>query len=324
VCVVGPAGDVALWNRALSELTGIAAESAFGKPLGELPEPWGATLLGLAQSEEAQRELELSIAGRKRSFTWYRAAVASPAAQGGNVMLLEDRTLARELEAKVAHQDRLASIGRLAAGVAHEIGNPLTAVTSVAQNLKADVPDDELRERLQLIIAQARRIDRIVRGLLGFARAGSGPGGEAPFFALSEMVDDAVTLAQLARKSRAVRIETALAPELMLRGDRQRLEQVLVNLLNNACDASQSGARVLVRAERAGQGVRIAVEDQGTGMSSEVQARVFEPFFTTKHAAEGSGLGMSVAYGIVTQHGGQLSIQSQPGVGTTVTVDLPG
>jgi signal transduction histidine kinase len=247
------------------------------------------------------------------------------------VLLVEDRTEQRQLEARVAHQDRLASIGRLAAGVAHEIGNPLTGIASLTQNLAseaADANDADTAERLQLVLEQTRRIDRIVQSLLGFARAGVG--GRARSIApvpvcVADVVADAVTLARLGQRGRAIEFDVDVPGDLVVPRDRQRLEQVIVNLLSNACDASPPGAHVRIAGalDAAQERMSLRVSDRGTGMSPEVAKRVFEPFFTTKQPGQGTGLGLTLVYSIVVEQGGTIDVASAPGEGTTVTVELP-
>ncbi|MET0283277.1 MAG: ATP-binding protein, partial [Polyangiales bacterium] len=317
VCALGPDGDIALWNQAMAHATALAPDDVLGLRLAQLPMPWGGALAGFASSAELDAELNVAA----RTLALHRAAIASEAAQGGVVILLEDRTRERELAAQVAHQDRLASIGRFAAGVAHEIGNPLTGITSLAQNLAVEADDQDVRERLRLLLGQTQRIGGIVSALVGFARDGTTVGGRYVHVAVADIVGDAVTLVQLGRK---VLIETEIEPGLTVTGDRQRLGQVLVNLLTNAADASPGGLPIRIEASsRAGGGVRLCVSDRGSGMSEDVRARALEPFFTTKAPGEGTGLGLSLTHGIVAEHGGVLALDSTSGEGTRITVELP-
>jgi signal transduction histidine kinase len=256
------------------------------------------------------------------------AALPGAIDSGGLVLLVEDRTEQHALQARLTHQDRLASIGRLAAGVAHEIGNPLTGIASVAQNLQHDVADGDAVQRLELIVEQTRRIDRIVRTLVGFAHAGGAGGTEGLLVPrvpvrMAEVVQEAFTLTRLGRGARDVELVADVAEEVHALGDRQRLSQVLVNLCTNACDASPNDARVEVRARHEDGQVVIDVIDYGSGMSAVVRARAMEPFFTTKMAGEGTGLGLSLVYSILTDLGGSLDLHSEIGIGTTVTVRLP-
>jgi signal transduction histidine kinase/Na+/proline symporter len=323
VCALGPAGDVALWNQTMAQVTGLEAERTLGLRLAQLATPWADALAGFVRSEQHDAEISVAVAERTRTLVLHRAAVDSEAAPGGIVILLEDRTRERDLAAQLAHQDRLASIGRFAAGVAHEIGNPLTGITSLAQNLTAEAHDDDVRERLRLLLSQAKRIDGIVGALVGFARGGEAPRGlaaQAPV-ALADVVQDAVTLVQLGR---TVVIQTEIEAGLTVRGDRQRLGQVLVNLLTNAADASQGTHPVRIEATSRPQGgIRLCVIDRGSGMPEDVRARAFEPFFTTKGPGEGTGLGLSLTHGIVAEHGGSIALDSTSGEGTRVIVELP-
>jgi signal transduction histidine kinase len=332
VCTVDPHGEVVLWNAALARMTSVPGDRAVGAPVAAVPEPWGSLLVALCAGPEARRGARVMVGGVPRELALVKSAIdpaALPGAidSGGLVLLVEDRTEQHALQARVTHQDRLASIGRLAAGVAHEIGNPLTGIASVAQNLQQDVADPDAVERLELIVEQTRRIDRIVRTLVGFAHGGGvGQADRAVPRApvrLADVVQEAFTLTRLGRGARAIDLVADVAADLYVLGDRQRLSQVLVNLCTNACDASPDGARVEVRARTDGTRVVLEVADHGCGMSPAVRARAMEPFFTTKMAGEGTGLGLSLVYSILTDLGGTLDLQSDVGMGTTVTVDLP-
>jgi signal transduction histidine kinase len=246
------------------------------------------------------------------------------------VLQIAEVTGQKSLQAQLAHQDRLASIGRLAAGVAHEVGNPLTGIASIAQNLRDDREPEAVSERAGLILEQTRRIDGIVRSLVRFSHAGLTPGrNEEPGLPapldLREVVEDALRLVGLARRARGVLVDDLCPAGLSLLGDRQQLVQVLVNLVTNACDASAPGALVQVRGSREAAGpVLLEVVDRGSGIPDELRARIFEPFVTTKAPGEGTGLGLSLVYSIVREHGGTVEVQSAVGEGTCVSVRLPG
>jgi PAS domain S-box-containing protein len=330
VCTIDPSGEVVIWNEALANMTGVESEQAVGATLASIPAPWGPLLLDLSQAAEARREAQVTTDGRTRELALVKSSIdptALPGASssGGLVLLVEDRTVQHALQAQVAHQDRLASIGRLAAGVAHEIGNPLTGIASVAQNLRHDLEAADAPERLELIVEQTRRIDRIVRALVGFAHAGIGPSAATHRgkVQLADVVREAFTLTRLGPGARHVELTQDVADDLCVLGDHQRLVQVLVNLLTNACDASPSGGRVDIRARSEGAEIVVEVIDRGTGMAPEVRARALEPFFTTKSAGQGTGLGLSLVYSMVMELGGSLDLTSEVSVGTSVTVRLP-
>ncbi|MCP3101133.1 ATP-binding protein [Myxococcus sp. K15C18031901] len=333
VCAVGPDGEVVIWNAALERLSGVEEHAARGHPLAALPPPWGPLLSGFAAGEQADIEARLSLVGAERTLRLHRSRLTQDEEGGGAsqgmALLVEDQTERKAVDARMAHQDRLASLGRVAAGVAHEIGNPLTAIASLTQNLKYELDDaDAVKERTGLILQQTRRIDAIVRMLVGFSHAGT-VGGEARPFARVEvgpLLAESVALARMARgasKSRGVSFEHRSPEGLVILGDSQRLEQVLVNLLTNAVDASPEGARVELEAEAVDGNIHLRVLDRGHGIPGELTQRVFEPFFTTKQPGEGTGLGLALVAGIVREHGGAIQMDNRPGGGTSVTVSLP-
>ncbi|MCP3142830.1 ATP-binding protein [Pyxidicoccus xibeiensis] len=329
VCAVGPDGEVVIWNAALERLSGVEPGAVRGHALAALPEPWGTLLSGFASGAEGDTEARITVAGGERILRLHRSRLEGGSTSEGMALLVEDLTERKAVDARLAHQDRLASLGRVAAGVAHEIGNPLTAIASLAQNLKYELEDaDAVRERVGLILQQCRRIDAIVRTLVGFSHAGTVGGEARPFtrVAVGPLLAEAVQLARLARgsrKDRGLRFEHRCREGLEVRGDAQRLEQVLVNLLTNAIDASPEGGLVELEAEADDAGVHVRVSDRGHGIPPELAQRIFEPFFTTKQPGEGTGLGLALVAGIVREHGGVMRVDSRPGGGTSVTVSLP-
>ena len=323
VCVFGPEGEVAVWNRAMAALTGIEAAAAVGTHVGALPDPWRALLRTLAEGRRERIYKEpVRLGEDTRWLSLQRAEVPGAA---GCVVVVEDLTELHTLEEELAHAERLASIGRIAAGVAHEIGNPLTGIASTAQNLGAETADPEAREACADILAQTRRIAGIVEALMAFSHGGRirGTAGEAAPVPLGRCLEEALRLAALTPRGRRVRWRSACPADATVRGPHPRLVQLLVNLLSNAADASPDGALVEVEVERAQGQVRLRVRDHGTGMDEEVRRRAFEPFFTTKPPGEGTGLGLALVYSTVRELGGEVRLDSAPGRGTTVTVTLP-
>ena len=329
VCATDNQGKIVLWNLALEVMTGVSAKQLIGTVLHKLPHPWDGLLAGFARTaEDHSYRTELPVAGRPRWYNLHKAAYADPVIEGagpsrpGMVMLIEDLTDLGNLEAELAHSDRLASVGRLAAGVAHEIGNPVTGIASLAQNLRHEDDTEIARQSVEEIIEQTRRISDILGTLKSFSR-GSRHMLQRETFALSEAVDQAVHLLQLSHRHDGIRFEASCPPHLVITGNHQQLSQVLVNLLNNAADASQPGDRVdLLARARDGEAV-IEVMDQGQGIPEDLQETIFEPFYTTKPTGQGTGLGLSLAYKIIEEHNGTLTIDSQAGLGTRVIVTLP-
>ena len=335
-CAVGAEDDVILWNRAMVDITGITDDDVAGAALAQLPAPWGTILAAFARDPAPARRLTVPRAGgregrfhlRKSRLSRPFGAAAPPEGEpelhAGLVLLVEDLTERVTLEEKLEHSERLALIGQLAASVAHEIGNPLAAISSVAQNLQRELDDADAKARMQTIRDQIARISAIVKSLMVYSRAGTDAArGPASAFSLAEAIDEAVSLVRLDPRGQAHAIETSCAGDVFLAGERSRLVQVLINLLLNACDASPAGETIAARGRSDGDRAVVEIVDRGAGVPADLRARIFEPFFTTKVAGKGTGLGLSLAYSIVRDHDGTLDVASQPGAGTTVTLTLP-
>jgi signal transduction histidine kinase len=252
----------------------------------------------------------------------------------GIIVADTDRQLKRqyaelqEAQQQLAQSAKLASIGELAGGMAHEINNPITSILSLASFLNSGRSAERFtareRKNLQLIADQAERIAKLVTGLLSFSRqAQLHPGAVNA----EELLDVALSLVQHRLSSARVRVVRELQPGLPpIWGDRGRLTEVLVNVLANAMDAMPAGGVLTLRAladpDNTGC-VRIEMQDSGTGIGPEQLPRIFDPFFTTKPPGSGTGLGLSISHGIVKDHGGQIWARSAPGNGTTVFLSLP-
>ena len=232
----------------------------------------------------------------------------------------------QQLKAATSRQlsgsEKLASLGRLAAGVAHEINNPLTGVLTFAHLLreKTNMTDQD-REDLDLIIHETTRAAEIVRGLLDFAR-------ERPVvmepLSVNEVVARTVRLIQNQKLFDRIVINEELAHDLPdIEGDMNQLQQVLLNLSLNACEAMPSGGTLTIRTRVEDDRVVVQLADTGCGIKQEHFDRIFEPFFTTKPVGKGTGLGLSVSYGIVQRHGGGIEVESEEGKGTTFIIELP-
>ena len=228
------------------------------------------------------------------------------------------------MQLRMAESERLASIGVLAAGVAHEINNPLggiLALTSLA--LEITPADDPRRDNLEEVVRQTRRCGEIVKHLLEFSRQHRVSAERVDLHALVEK-----TLSLLERQSifLNVKVERDLAAGLpTLVADGSQLQQVFVNVLMNAVQAmhERGTIRVSSRFDALRDEVVLAFADSGCGIPKEQLSRIFDPFFTTKESGQGTGLGLSIAYGIVSRHGGSIEVDSEVGRGTTFTIRLP-
>ena len=223
---------------------------------------------------------------------------------------------------QIGRSEQLASVGRLAAGVAHEINNPLTGVLTFACMLRdKENMDEQDRQDLDLIVHETTRAAGIVRGLLDFAR--ERPVVKAPVN-LNDVVRQTVRLLGNREAFQGIYIVDDLSDRLpKVEGDANQLQQVLVNLAVNACEAMPGGGTLLITSRVENGDVVVRLTDTGCGIKQEHLDQIFEPFFSTKLASKGTGLGLSVSYGIVQQHGGTLEVESHEGKGSTFTVRLP-
>jgi two-component system, NtrC family, sensor kinase len=233
---------------------------------------------------------------------------------------IDDRTRElQETQAQLMHQDKMAGFGLLAAGIAHEVGNPLTSISTIVQVLERRNPDDYTRDKLALVGGQLARIQGIVRELTTFSRPAS---LERSRFTLHEIVDEALNIAKYYKGTKTRTITADVPQDLpVLFGVRDQLVQVVFNLVLNAIDATQKGGLIAVSAARTDGGVEVAVRDDGAGIDPAHRARVFQPYFTTKK--QGTGLGLFVTHKIVGEHGGSVAFESAAGQGTTFRVGLP-
>ncbi|PWB47751.1 MAG: hypothetical protein C3F12_03450 [Candidatus Methylomirabilota bacterium] len=236
--------------------------------------------------------------------------------------ILAETTKKVDLERQLQHSEKLAAVGRLAAGLAHEIGTPLNVISGRAEYLLPWLSESHPSvQSLRIIVQQIQRIRRIIEQLLGYARAT--PPHIAPT-SLSEVFSNVLPLLDHELAQRGIRVESLIPHTLpKLAADPYLLEQVFVNLLLNALDAMPDGGSVLVAAQARDDLIEVRVEDTGSGIAPESLPRIFDPFFTTKKVGEGTGLGLSVVYGIVKDHGGTIEVTSEPGAGTAFLITFP-
>ncbi len=328
-CSVGADGEVLMWNRSMEQITSIPADGVLGSFLRAAPSPWGIILQQFLNGQkEVTNKSEVILADGSSRWISLHKTQTEEGDNGDSVILVEDITELSLLEDELLHSERLASIGRLAAGVAHEIGNPVTGIACLAQNLEYETDADEIRVMAQDILKQTGRVTRIVESLMNFSHSGEGVGevNLAPAN-LADCVDEALHLLTLDHEARPVQFYNFCDRELLVLADSQRLLQVFVNLLGNARDACDDGGEVHIRAQHRGSHVEIAVEDDGCGIPLEAQDRVFEPFYTTKDPGTGTGLGLALVYSIMEDMNGKVGltspIHSSGRPGTRFTLTLP-
>jgi PAS domain S-box-containing protein len=229
-----------------------------------------------------------------------------------------------ESQAQLMQSEKIASLGRLAAGVAHEINNPLAGILIYAELLQLDLEEKaETSQKVAEIIDQTLRCKQIVTRLLEFSRQSL---GDRTLFNLNEMISRCVDLISHQALIHNIEIVQHLDPELpQIVGDPGQLQQVVTNLLLNAADAIHGRGRITIASQAApqGEGVILTFTDTGRGIPQEIRNKIFEPFFTTKPPGKGTGLGLSIVYGVIQRHGGSIQVDSSPGEGTTFTLKLP-
>ncbi|MFI2813132.1 ATP-binding protein [Microbulbifer sp. M83] len=333
-CSLGSDGEVLLWNYAMQDVTGIAAGDVLGAKLDYLPEPWHSLLRDFAASDEGSRfKQQVDIDGHSHWLNLHKTRLRSSASPRGRrepsdaqMLLVEDITETQVLEQELIHSERLASVGRLAAGVAHEVGNPVTGIACLAQNLQFESDSNEVRDTADQILSQTQRISRIVQSLVNFSHSGKQESERAPVD-LYATVQEAVQLLSLQRDKTQVTFTNTVPEDLVAPGDNQRLIQVFINLLSNARDASPDGGNVHIHGYIEGGYACVSVTDEGPGISPRHRERILEPFFTTKEPGEGTGLGLAMVYSIVEEHEGQLELVSpadqESGRGAKFIVQLP-
>ncbi|HET7785176.1 MAG TPA: ATP-binding protein [Myxococcales bacterium] len=318
IITVGEDGRLTYINPAAEALTGLDARAAHGRPLCELLPELAASLE--RPRTRARPEVRFRAHDGRVRILGYTAAPLSGREVGGRVILFQDLTELRQMEEAVRRTDRLAVVGGLAAGLAHEIRNPLASMCGSIEILgSASGLDDQERRLLQVVRSEAERLEALVREFLSFAR---------PVSPALEPVDARAAVAEMVElfspqlAERGIELSVAGGAPVWMRADAGQLRQVLWNVLGNAADATPRGGRVEVRLFAAGaQGV-LEISDTGEGIPDEDLRRIFDPFFTTKE--RGTGLGLAIVHRIVEAHGGQVTVRSEPGRGSTFRISLPG
>jgi PAS domain S-box-containing protein len=323
---------VVVFNQAISRLTGFSKEEVLGRDVFSLvPEDEHlrlSSLLSSAMRGEPVPNFELRLltrSGEARVAFATSSALTSQGEVEGVMAIGQDVTVVAQLEQRIIQAEKLASLGQLAASVAHEINNPMTAVVTYAdamlqRSVLAGNAGAADAEKLRKILESGHRILRFTRDLTSYAR----PAKDRPEpVQLNALLDLAVGYCEHVVAQARVVVERDYGELPPLSAVRANLVQVFVNLITNACHAMGPGGQVSLRTRQEGREAVVWVKDTGSGISPENLSRIFEPFFTTKTEGKGTGLGLSIVQRIIEKHGGRLSVRSELGQGTTFTVHLP-
>jgi two-component system NtrC family sensor kinase len=330
MAVLGRTGNVVRWNRQMEELYGVRHEAAVGQPLAALFDPQIAGMIrgSAAATSEGAAYYRIPMATRHeppRRLLVNLGATPLRDSMGdvvGTIVIIEDISTRVQLEEQLQISEKMASIGLLAAGVAHEVNTPLTGISSFTQMLlESAPPDDPKTHVLEKIERQTFRAAKIVNGLLNLARPAQVDSGPCD---INAVINDVLSLLehQFRTGSIQVRKELAAAPPIV-QGIEHKLQQVFLNLFLNARDAMPKGGWLTIVTREDRDGAVIEIGDTGSGIPPEQLSRIYDPFFTTKDIGKGTGLGLSITYGIVQEHGGTITCDSQVGQGTRFSIRLP-
>lgn len=329
-------GRVLAWNQAMHARHGVGEADIVGRKYEQLfpaesRGPLGRDLDRLLRGEVEEFTLESmereTPQGGRTTVNVKGSLLRQGGQPAGAVLLVEDITERVAFERSARQAEKLAALGTLAAGLAHELNNPIGIISSRIELMLLDAESrplpEEVREDLEVLHRNAQRVARIAQGLLSFAR--QSPGDQAPVD-VNHIVEETLFLVDRQISQHGITLKRNLTPGLpLVRGDGNALQQVVLNLLTNARDALAEGGEIVIEtsAVRGRPGaVRLRVRDSGPGIPPETIPRIFDPFFTTK--TNGTGLGLSISHGIVRDHGGTLDVESQPGKGTTFVITFPG
>lgn len=334
-------GKVTVWNRSMHRLTGFSRSDVLEKDLVQWSDALGTPQLGLlmrqvaSAGDTATRELRLPTQGNTVLRAAFNVVIVKQANQPAAVLAIgQDVTALRALQSQVLHSEKLATLGQIAAGVAHEINNPLTSIQLCADAVarkallatEGKVPnvfDAADLDRLGKIKEGAERIRKFAKELVTYARPS---GTEREAVDINGLVNQALSFCEHPLDKHKAKLEKDFHPSLPpIQAVRDQLLQVIINLVNNAAQAlPPTGGIVRVRTWKKGNTmVGIAISDTGRGIRDSDRAQIFEPFFSTKAPGEGTGLGLSIVRNIVYSQGGQITFQSRYGGGTTFVLTLP-
>ncbi len=330
IAVVGPSGVILRANSSLARMAGMNESELVGRHFARtLFEPTEVVLAAIQAARVGDRPAPLVARSDslQRAFRLTAAPLGDLAGRGSVVALVEDVTEQQAMEAQLIHNEKMATIGQLVSGVAHELNNPLTSIAGLTELLleRGPLPDFP-REHLRVIHDQAERAGRIVQNLLTFARKGT---PDKAVVDLNDVVARTSLLIAYEIKLRGIELETALSRQpLSVIGDRYELQQVLLNLITNAVQAvaqlpEPKPRRIRIESARAGEQAILRVTDSGPGVPDTLVTYLFTPFFTTKEPGLGTGLGLSLSYGLIESHGGRLSYSPAADGGAQFTIALP-
>ena len=319
-------GTVEAWNTRMEQLFGVARNDAVGRPLSELlPPELVHEIASRGDQEQVTGIYKHRLVHQGKSVVInvsITPLVGKSAERIGRLLLFDDVTQRDRMEEQLTQTEKLTSLGLLAAGVAHEVNTPLAVISNYIQMLAKQMPEGDPRHTIiDKIVKQTFRASEIVNNLLNFSRTGP---GELADVDLNRVVEETLSLVAHPLKASQIQVVKQLTEGIPpVRGSANKLQQVFLNLFLNARDAMPSGGMLEVRSAAHNGSVEVEVADTGNGITREHIHKIFDPFFTTKTSGRGTGLGLSVSYGIIKEHAGKIDVRSTPGRGTSFHVEFP-
>jgi two-component system, NtrC family, sensor kinase len=318
------------WNSQMEVMQALPRSQVLGKPIAEvMPQAFVEEFYRVRQNPGIHNlykfRLNTSAGDTRIANIAIAPLVTKKFSVIGRLIILDDITERIELESQLSQAEKMSSIGLLAAGVAHEVNTPLAVISSYAQMLTKQINGDgKSKGLLDKITQQTFRASEIVNNLLNFSRTS---GSEFTELDINKLIEDTLALLDHQFKKSKIRVHKDLFLDLpLIFGNGGKLQQVFLNLFLNAKDAMPQGGTLSIKTFN-GTGINVEVSDTGTGIAQEHIARIYDPFFTTKTGAKedrrGTGLGLSVTYGIIQEHAGKIRVDSAPGEGTTFRLEFP-
>jgi two-component system NtrC family sensor kinase len=326
VLAVDLLGVVESWNTRMEQLFGVTRQNAVGQSLNAvLPDELASEIASRGDEEQVSGIYKQRLQHQGLTLTVNVSITPLVSKSGeriGRLLLFDDVTQREHMEEQMTQTEKLTSLGLLAAGVAHEVNTPLAVISNYIQMLAKQLPDNDPKQVLiEKIVKQTFRASEIVNNLLNFSRTGA---AQAVDIDVNRVVEETLSLVAHPLKTSQIQVVRQFGEGLpAVRGSANKLQQVFLNLFLNARDAMPSGGMLEVRTGAHNGSVEVEIVDTGAGIPREHIHRIFDPFFTTKAVGRGTGLGLSVTYGIIKEHAGKIDVRSTPGKGTSFHVEFP-
>ena len=326
VLAVDLSGIVESWNSRMEQLFGVKRNEAVGRQLRSLLPSELAAEISARRDEEQITGIYKQRLHHQGKYLTLNVSITPLVSKSGDrigrLLLFDDVTQRERMEEQMTQTEKLTSLGLLAAGVAHEVNTPLAVISNYIQMLAKQMPNEDPRHAIiDKIVKQTFRASEIVNNLLNFSRTGA---AELADIDVNRVLEETLSLVAHPLKTSQIQIVKQLGDGLpCVRGSSNKLQQVFLNLFLNARDAMPTGGMLEIRTTAHNGAVEIEVADTGAGIPREHINRIFDPFFTTKSNGRGTGLGLSVSYGIIKEHAGKIDVRSTPGKGTSFHVEFP-